>query len=128
MWVLGPPAATSRTMLAPSGVGVGVGVGLGAVLGDGLGVGLGVGLGGGGGVGVGLCAAIRTSHTGKKTRTLRNFTRRPKGTSDRRPRNRPGRGGFGESPARVEHAPKPAPQHVDLRWVEQPVEGARQLA
>src|SRR5258706_11288128 len=47
MCVLGPPAATSRTMLAPSGVGVGVGVGLGAVLGDGLGVGVGVGVGDG---------------------------------------------------------------------------------
>ncbi len=44
MWVLGPPAAMSSTMLAPIGVGVGVGVGDGA--------GLGVGAGGGDGAGV----------------------------------------------------------------------------
>ncbi len=49
-WVLGPPAATSSTMLAPSGVGVGVGVG--AALGDGEGIGDGIGDGAGLGDGV----------------------------------------------------------------------------
>src|SRR5467141_798406 len=128
MWVLAPPAATSSTMLAPTGVGVGVGVGLGAVLGDGEG-GVGDGLGdGGGGVGDGVCADTSTSQTGTTTRTLRNLTRRPKGTSDRGPRDRPGGRRFRESPPRIQDAAEAAPQHVDLRRFEQAVDAARQVA
>ena len=125
IWVLGPPAAMSSTMFAPTGMGVGVGDGLGAVLGDGEG--LGDGLGVGVGVGDGPCA-VSTSQTGTTTRTLRNLTRRPKGTSDRGPRDRPGGRRFRESPARVQDAAEAAPQDVDLGRVEQAVDGARQGA
>ncbi len=76
--VLGPPAAISRLIVAPTGVGIGVGVG--------LGVGVGVGLGVGDAPGDATPAtATSTNHAGTMTRTLSDLTRRPKGTSDRRP-------------------------------------------
>src|SRR3989442_11118 len=111
--------------------GVGVGgeerVGVGA--GDGAGVGDGLGGGGGGGVGLGTgVCATSTSQTGTTTRTLRNLTRRPKGPSDRGPRDRPGGRRFRESPPWIQDASEAAPHHVDLRRVEQAVDAARQVA
>src|SRR4029077_19989291 len=108
-------------MLAPRGVGVGVGVGVGDGVGAGDGAGDGDGLATGlgviGGVGDGVpCAATSRTQTGTKTRTLRNFTRRPKGTSDRRPRDRPGRRGFRESPPRGETAGPTALQPPRAAW------------
>jgi hypothetical protein len=122
--VFGPPAAVSRTMLAPLGIGVGLGVGAG------LGVGVGVGDEMGDGVGVGLGAAlliaVSTNHAGRMTRAFSAFTRRPKVTSDRRPGDRPRRRRLGESPPRIEHAAEPSAQHLHLSRAEQPLERARQ--
>ena len=116
MLVLGPPAAMSSTMLAPSGVGTGVGVGLGAGgVGDGV-------------VGVGLAAAMSANQAGTMTRTLSDLTRRPKVTSDRRPGDRPGGGRLGKSPARIHHTAEPPAQHLHLCRVEQPIERSGELS
>src|SRR5437899_179065 len=95
--------------------------------GDAQGVGGGLG-DGGGGVGDGVCDDTSRSQTGTTTRTLRNLTRRPKGTSDRGPRDRPGGRRFRESPPWIQDAAEAAPQHVDLRRFEQAVNAARQVA
>src|SRR6266853_834932 len=100
--VLGPPAAVSRTMFAPDGIGDGLGVGTGVGVGVGDGDEMGDGVGGG--LGVALLTAVSTNHAGRMTRTLSDLTRRPKVTSDRRPGNRPGGGRLRESPARIEDA------------------------
>src|SRR5882762_6306191 len=102
MLVLGPPAAMSSTMLAPSGVGTGVGVG--------------------------LAAAMSANQAGTMTRTLSDLTRRPKVTSDRRPGDRPGGGRLGKSPARIHHTAEPPAQHLHLCRVEQPVERSGELS
>src|SRR5260370_687836 len=119
------PMASGRATAkgTPPGAAGGVGGGGG---GGGRGVVGGGPAGGGvvGGGGEGLLAATRTGQIGSMARSLRNFTRRPKGPSERRPRERPGGRRFRESPRRLEDSPKPALQHVDLRRVEQPVEGA----
>jgi hypothetical protein len=66
IFVLGPPAAVSRTMLALTGVGLG--------LGDGLGLAYGLGV-----AGVGDAAAMTSSQTGTRTRNLSAFIRTGEG-------------------------------------------------
>src|SRR6266851_4469365 len=127
--VLGPPAAKSRTMLAPMGIGVGDGVGCGVGVGEGVGDTLGEGVTVlGVVVGPRLLTAVSANHAGKMTRTLSDLTRRPKVTSDRWPRDRPRGGRLRKPPLRIEHAAKPPLQHVHLRRAEQPVHCARQSA
>lgn len=115
MFVLGPPAAVSRSIWAPIGVGVGVGVD--PVGGELVGPGVGV-----------VLRAASTNHAGTMTRTFSDLTRKPKGTSDRRPGDRPGGGRLGKSPPRIHHTAEPAAQHLHLGRVEQPVERSGELS
>src|SRR5713101_1092700 len=73
--VFGPPAAKSRTMLAPMGIGVGDGVGCGVGVGEGVGDTFGEGVTVlGVVVGPRLLTAVSTNHAGKMTRTLSALT------------------------------------------------------